>query len=175
LESRSSCFGSPRGCAHRPHCHGCLQGGRRAHFLGVSRYRLRRPRRVPAKTAEKSQQHTPDEVCIDSFQPTELRTTVIAPLRLVSCSPISTARSITTGGPRPCRTLSILISAEKKELVQYLRSSLPDRGTLTSHSEAHAWIARRCLHRLLARVDAEIWVHATGQSNQQRVNPVVPV
>ena len=107
----------------------------------VGRYRLRRPRRDPAKTAEKSQQHTPDEVCIDTFQPTELRTTVIAPLRLVSCSPISTARSITTGGPRPCRTLSILISVEKKELVQYLRSSLPDRGTLTSHSEAHAWIA----------------------------------
>jgi hypothetical protein len=33
----------------------------------------------------------------------------------------------------------------------------------------------RCLHRLLARVDAEIWVHATGQSNQQSVYPVVPV
>jgi hypothetical protein len=33
--------------------------------------------------------------------------------------------------------------------------------------------SRRCLHRLLARVDAEIWVHATGQSNQQRVYPPV--
>jgi hypothetical protein len=98
------------------------------------------PSARPCQDRRKSQQHTPDEVCIDSFQSTELRTTVIAPLRLVSCSPISTARSITTGGPRPCRTLSIIISAAKKELVQYLRSSLPDRGTLTRHSEAHAWI-----------------------------------
>jgi hypothetical protein len=35
--------------------------------------------------------------------------------------------------------------------------------------------SRRRLHRLLARIDAEIWLHATGQSNQQRVYSVVPV